>query len=102
MKSTVKYKIPNSKNAAQALARGELSPSYLFLGEELGEKERFISIVSDLYFGKSMPQEKRLISTFFAQNGETGAAAGFALSSSMFDPKKICILSALEKITVKG
>ena len=101
-KDAVKYKIPNSKIALQSLSKGELSRSYLFLGEELGEKERFISIISDLYFGKSVPAGNRLISTFFAQNGETAAAAGFALSSSMFDPKKICVLSDIEKVTLKG
>ena len=101
MKGSVKYKFPNSKIAAQSLAKGELASCYLFLGEELGEKERFISIISDLYFGKGTPAEKRLISTFFAQNAETGPAAGFALSSSMFDPKKICVLSDIEKATLK-
>lgn len=102
MKGSVKYKFPNSKIAAQSLSRGELATSYLFLGEELGEKERFISIIADLYFGKKTPAEQRLISTFFAQNGEVPAAAGFALSSSMFDPKKICVLSDIEKVSVKG
>ena len=102
MKGPVKYKFPNSKIAAQSLSKGELSTSYLFLGEELGEKERFISIISDLYFGKKTPPEQRLLSTFFAQNGEVPAAAGFTLSSSMFDPKKICVLNDIEKITIKG
>ena len=101
MKGSTKQKFPNSKMAGQALAKGELESAYLFLGEEEGEKERFIGIIADRYFDKNVQGSARLISKYFAQNGEVTAAAGFALSSSMFDPKKICVLSDIEKIILK-
>lgn len=101
MKGSITQKFPNSKMAVQALVKGELATAYLFLGEEEGEKERFIDIIADRYFDKGVQGSARLVSKFFAQNGEVTAAAGFALSSSMFDPKKICILSDIEKTVLK-
>jgi DNA polymerase III delta subunit len=102
MKSSGKYKIPNSKMALQDILKGDLSRVYLFLGEEEGEKDRFIALLAEKFLHKSHDTMKDAISVFHAQNGETMTAAAFALSSSMFDPVKICILTDIERIVLKA
>jgi len=87
--------------AAPAIAKGEISNIYLFLGEEEGEKDHFIAMISDAYYGKKTPADQRPLSRFYMQGGDVVSAAAFALSSSMFDPKKICVLYDVEKATVK-
>ena len=83
------------------ITKGDLSPVYLFLGEEEGEKERFISIIAKRFLPKNTSPDGRTIAFFHAQNGETIQAADFALSSSMFDPCKICVLTNIDKVPLK-
>ena len=101
MKSHSKQKFPNSKMAAPAIEKSDIANIYLFLGEEEGEKDRFISLIGDAYFGKKTPIDQRPLSRFYMQSGDAVSAAAFALSSSMFDPKKICIVADIEKAALK-
>lgn len=91
-------KFPNSKHLKNDLSAGKISHKYLFLGEEDGEKDKFISAIIEMAI--SDPEERRVsVSRFHADNNELMAAASYALSSSMFSSQRLCVIYNIEGIS---
>jgi len=90
-------KYPSSKVFKKELEGKKLSRLYLFMGEEEGEKDKFIQKILDLTFQNS---EERNNSTgrFHIENDEFLAAADFALSQSMFSSTRVCIMRNIESL----
>jgi len=93
-KKTSSYKIPNSRQILPSIQKGELKACYLFLGEEEGEKEKFIEKIASLYFGGEKPS----LSRFHCISGDIINAASFTLESSMFSSKKMAVISEIETL----
>jgi len=90
-------KIINSKVLNKDLDNSKLSNFYLFLGEEEGEKDKIIARIKELYIEK--PQDiKNSCGNYHLENDELSEAAGFVLMSSMFYPKKICVMRNIDGI----
>ncbi|MFC1670111.1 DNA polymerase III subunit delta [Spirochaetota bacterium] len=91
---------PNSRQFKNDLKAKKLEHVYLFMGEEEGEKDKFIQTIMDLVF-KDEPQRNNYIGRFHIENGEILNAADFALSQSMFSSNKVCIMRNIDSITGK-
>lgn len=76
---------------------GKIYSRYIFTGEEEGEKDRIInSIRTSLFTG---PGEARISTgTFHAENDELLQAVDFALSTSMFSQKLLCVIKNIDKL----
>ena len=92
---TARY--PNSKQFKKDLDNNRLENVYLFLGEEAGEKDKFISRILDLVF-KDANERGNSTGRFHVENDEFMPGADFALSSSMFYSSKVCILYNIESL----
>ena len=90
----------NAKEFARGLKPGSLANAYLFLGEETGLMEKMIekirSLLADRDGAESVSTER-----FHAENGDLAGAADFALSRSMFSPKKLAVLYEADTLQVK-
>jgi DNA polymerase III subunit delta len=93
-KKASSYKIPNSRQILPSIEKGDIKTCYLFLGEEEGEKEKFIEKIASLYFGKEKPS----LSRFHCVSGDIVNAASFTLESSMFSSKKMAVISEIETL----
>jgi DNA polymerase III delta subunit len=96
----VKAKEINAKEFARGLKPGALARAYLFLGEETGLMEKMIgkirSLLADRDGAESVAMER-----FHAENGDLAGAADFALSRSMFSPKKLAVIYEADTLQVK-
>lgn len=90
----VKY--PTSKQLAAELGKGLISKIYLFIGEEDGEKEKLITMISGRVFGENDTGYSS--GRFHIELDEFMKAADFALSQSMFSDKKLCVMLNLENL----
>ncbi|MCU0847589.1 MAG: DNA polymerase III subunit delta [Spirochaetes bacterium] len=88
-------KYPSSSQFRRELDRGRLDRIYLFLGEEEGEKDKFINLITGLVLGGS-DDPSGSVGRFHAENDELMQAADFALSQSMFSNSRLCILRNVE------
>lgn len=93
--AAVKY--PNSKYFKKELEKKKLDNIYLFLGEEEGEKDKFINIILDLVF-QNDPERQNSTGHFHLENEELKSAADFALSQSMFSKNRVCIMRNIDSI----
>ena len=93
--SPVKY--PNAKKLKSDLAKKELHRCYLFLGEEEGEKDKCISMISSILFS-DQGDASNYTRRFHCENNELMEAADFALSSSMFSSRKLCIMYNIDGV----
>lgn len=88
---------PTSRQLKAELDKKKLESIYLFTGEEEGEKEKFIARIADILFhGRDATDQT--VRRFHLENGEFEAAADFALSSSMFSDKKVCVMYHIESL----
>lgn len=88
-------KYPTQKELKAELAKGKIVGKYMFLGEEEGEKDKFILAIKNFMFQNN---EEATVGRFHCENDEFMQAAEFALSQSMFSSKKLCILYNIDSI----
>jgi len=81
----------NAKDLARELKQKTLRRAYLFLGEEEGLKERMIDSIHALLSAGEGP-DSVVTGRFHAEAGDLSAAAEFALTASMFSPKKLAVI----------
>lgn len=92
----VKY--PTAKQFKKDLDNKKLEKVYLFLGEEEGEKDKYIHTILDMIFDN--PEDKKNSSgRFHIENDELMAGADFALAQSMFSNRKVCIIMNIHKLS---
>ena len=94
-------KFQNSRQFKKELDQGKLGRIYLFIGEEEGEKDKFINTILDLEF-RDQEDRNNYIGRFHMGTEDLLAAADFALSSSMFSEKKVCIIRDIDSIPVNN
>jgi len=87
----------NAKEFARELGKGPLRRVYLFLGEEESLKEKMIDRVAGLMEKESGPGSVA-VARFHAENNELDDAVGFALTQSMFSPKKLAVMYGTDSI----
>lgn len=92
----VKY--PNARALKSSLAKKEIKPLYLFLGEEEGEKDNYINEIKSILF-KDSSDAAESSRRFHCELGDFMEGAAFALSSSMFSSTKLCILYNIDAIS---
>ena len=92
---TAKY--PDSKKFKQGLNEKSLKQFYLFLGEEEGEKDKVIKHLLDIIL-KDETDRVSCTGRFHMDTDDLNEAVGFALSSSMFSPKKACIMRNIDAV----
>jgi DNA polymerase III delta subunit len=88
---TVTVKYPNAKLFRQELERHRLDPAYLFLGEEEGEKDKYINRIIEM----ALPDQymrTNAAGRFHIENEEFNSAVDFALSPSMFSSCRVCVM----------
>ena len=91
----VKY--PNAKQFKLELDRNRLAPRYLFLGEEEGEKDKYISRI----IGMALPdagERANATARFHIENDEFVSAADFAFSPAMFSSRRVCVMYNIDRI----
>jgi DNA polymerase III delta subunit len=87
----------NAKQFKQELDKKRLASRYLFLGEEEGEKDKFISRIIDMTLPEGLDRADSR-ARFHIENDEFAAAADFALSPTMFSSRRICIMHNIERL----
>lgn len=92
-------KYPNSKQFKRELDDERLDGRYLFLGEEEGEKEKFVERICRIAIEKPL-ERKNSTGRYHVDNDEFMAAADFALSPSMFYSRRICIMYCIDALPV--
>lgn len=85
----------NSKQFSLEFEKKGVEKIYLFLGEEEGEKDKFISKIASRLFPDDQTR-KNSTGRFHIENGESLQAADFALSVSMFSDIKLCIMRNID------
>lgn len=95
---STKYRYQNSKQVAPDIEKGNLDRVYLFLGEEEGDKERFIEKIADKFLGTA---EDRMLSKFHCESGDIAAATQFAIESAMFSEKKMAVIYGIQSLLSK-
>lgn len=93
---------PNSKQFFQNIKKGITHNIYLFAGEAEGDKDKAINALLSMLF-QSEEDKNNNTGKFFifedrSSDDEILAAVDFALSFSMFSPKKACIIRNLDNI----
>lgn len=78
------------------LAKNSLNNIYLFLGEEEGEKEKYIDKIKNIIFNNSASDNSWAI--FHIENDEFKDAVNFTLSQSMFSEKNLCLMLNIDSI----
>jgi len=89
---------PTVKQLEAELSGGRIGRFYLFIGEETGEKEKLIVRIAETLFGKDGEAARRGTGRYHAELGELSSAAGFLLSRSMFDERKLCVFFNIERL----
>jgi len=95
-------KFPTSKQFALEIKKGIKHSIYLFLGEAEGDKDKLINQMLEQHF--TDPEERRNNTGRFFINEDRNsgeeliAAAGFAMSASMFSTKRVCIIRNFENV----
>ena len=92
-----KPKFPTSKELKWELRNNKLGKIYLFIGEEEGEKEKFIKEIVDIVINNK-EEINYSVGRFHIENDEFIDAADFALSQSVFSDKKICIMLGIQHL----
>ncbi len=87
----------NSTQLMKELKSGSLLRIYLFAGEEEGEKEKAIAAAASLLGSKSAAGGV-VTGRFHLENGELMQGMEFALTMSMFEPAKLCVLMNVDAI----
>lgn len=95
-----KTKEMNAKEFARGLKPGSLANAYLFLGEELGLMEKMIDRIRSLLTDRD-DAESVVMGRFHVENGDLAEAADFALSRSMFSPKKLAVIYEADALPAK-
>jgi DNA polymerase III delta subunit len=88
---------PNTRQLKQELDGKKLAARYLFLGEEEGEKDKFISRIMSMAFSDERERTNGA-SRFHIENEEFFSAADFALSPSMFSARRICVMYNIDTL----
>jgi DNA polymerase III delta subunit len=85
------------KQLRSEINSGKIYTRYIFTGEEEGDKEKIINRIRTVLFPD--PQEARISTGIFhAENDELLQAADFALSTSMFSQKLLCIIKNIDQL----
>ncbi len=87
----------NSSQLMKELKGGSLLRIYLFAGEEEGEKEKAIAAVASLLGSKSAAGGA-VTGRYHLENGELMPGMEFALTMSMFEPAKLCVLMNVDAL----
>lgn len=90
-------KYPAAKELISELKQGKTRHTYLMLGEEEGEKDKIIARIT----GMIIPDEEdRRTNTgrFHLDTDPLLGAADFALSSSMFSQKRVCVIRNIDSL----
>jgi len=90
-------KYPTVKELQKDLKQKKMHHSYLMLGEEEGEKDKYIGFMGKILIPD---EEERRTATgrFHLESEPLLDAADFALSSSMFSSKRMCIIRNLDQM----
>lgn len=94
-------RLSNSKQFGRELKKNRLDRIYLFTGEEEGEKEKFIKKIVDMAFDNEEVKDYS-VGRFHIENNEFNNAAEFALSSSIFSDKKVCLMQNINYLQSTG
>ncbi len=92
---TVRY--PTPKQLSADLNAGPPESIYLFMGEEEGEKEKYIAKMKSMLFSGAGDAAQHT-GRFHIEFDELMKAADFCLSQSMFSAKKLCVMLNIERI----
>ncbi len=85
------------KQLRSEIKSGKIFARYIFTGEEEGDKEKIINSIRTALFPD--PEEARISTGIFhAENDELLPAADFALSTSMFSRKLLCIIKNIDRL----
>jgi DNA polymerase III delta subunit len=85
------------KQLRAELNSGKIYTRYIFTGEEEGDKEKVINRIRTLLFPE--PEEARISTGIFhGEQDELLQAADFALSTSMFSRKLLCIIKNIDQV----
>jgi DNA polymerase III delta subunit len=97
-----KYK--NSRQFNSELSKGIKGKTFLFLGEEEGEKDKSINTILSSVFSGNEDRAQNTGRFYITEDKnaheEFVAAADFALSGSMFSERKVCIIRNIENLKV--
>ncbi len=89
-------RFPTAKQLKKELESKKLEQMYLFLGEEVGEKDKIIQTILQRVFDSD--DDRRVNSgRYHIENGELFNAVDFALGQSMFSEKKVVIMYNIDK-----
>ncbi len=94
-------KFPDSRQLEKEINSGKLENAYLFLGEEEGDKEKFIDKIIHKTF-KTEEDKKYSFGRFHVEYGELSDACEFALSGSIFAGTRIILILNINNIKQKG
>lgn len=93
-------KYPNAKQFKRELDGDRLEQRYLFLGEEVGEKDKCINRICVMAFND--PNERAGgTGRFHIENDEFMNAVDFALSPPMFSARRVCVMYNIDALTAK-
>jgi DNA polymerase-3 subunit delta len=90
-------KYQNAKHFKLELDKKKLALRYLFLGEEEGEKDKFIGRIINMMLPEDL-ERAHSTARFHIENDEFAAAADFALSPTMFSSRRICVMYNIERL----
>ncbi len=90
-------KHPTSKHLGAELDKKKIRGIYLFIGEEEGDKEKYIRRIADTVFS-GREEAETYTGWYHIEMDEFMKAAGFALSVSMFSDRKVCVMMNIESL----
>ena len=89
----------NAKVLRRELEAKKISPRYLFLGEEEGEKDKFIARVIEMSVEPGSEMSGSVGRFHLNDSDELLRAADFALSQSMFSSSRVCVIRDLDRLS---
>ena len=84
-------KYPNTKQFKQELDGDRLENRYLFLGEEEGEKDKYIKRIIGMAVAEE-GERQNATGRFHIENDEFLSGSDFALSPTMFSSRRMCVM----------
>ncbi len=94
-----KYRYQNSKQVAPDIEKGKLDRIYLFLGEEEGDKERYINKIAEHFLGGDA--ENKTPGKFHCESGDIIAATQFVIETGMFAERKMAVIYGIQSLASK-
>jgi len=90
----------NSKQLKIELSKKIFNNIYLFLGEEEGDKDKIIDIITNHYFTNQEDRRNYTGRYNFENNEDFLSGVDFTLSSSMFSNHKVSILKNIDSVKI--